>query len=62
MICIDDCAFCTHNREFLKDGWIPSCDAFPEGIPHDFDYGKVKEIKVCNNGIGFEPVKPKQEK
>lgn len=45
---------CKHQRDKLLDGWIPCCDAFPDGIPLDFKFGKVKEMKECNNGIGFE--------
>ena len=56
MICINDCKDCTHKRPLL-DGWRSCCDAFPDGIPIDFDYSKVKEIKECNNGIGFEQKK-----
>lgn len=54
MIYITDCANCKHALP-LKDGWIDCCDAFPNGVPFDFDYSKVKEIKECNNGIGYEP-------
>lgn len=54
MICVVDCGNCKHQSKLL-DGWRPCCDAFPDGIPMDFDFGKVKEIKECNNGIGFEP-------
>lgn len=54
MICINDCSNCKHERP-LKNGWRFVCDAFPEGVPTDFDYSKVKEIKECNNGIGYEP-------
>lgn len=31
-----------------------ACDAFPEGIPYDFDETVVTELKECNNGIGYE--------
>lgn len=55
MICIDDCTYCRHKRP-LKDGWIPCCAAFPDGIPFDFPCGKAKKMKECNNGIGFEPI------
>lgn len=55
MVCVQDCAFCIHRRSEKIDGWIPTCDAFPNGKPDDFDYSKVREIKECNNGIGFEP-------
>ncbi len=56
MICIDDCAYCKHNRDEMKDGWIPTCDAFPDGIPYEhITNNDVKNIKECNNGVGFEP-------
>ncbi|MCH5297885.1 MAG: glutamyl-tRNA amidotransferase [Ruminococcus sp.] len=55
MICVVDCGECKHQKPLI-DGWRPCCDAFPDGIPMDFDYSKVKEIKECNNGIGFEPI------
>ena len=54
MICINDCSTCIHQRELL-DGWLDCCDAFPDGIPYDFNYSIVKEISECNNGIGYEP-------
>lgn len=54
MICISDCSKCKHQRKDLLDGWRPCCDSFPNGIPLDFKFGKVKEMKKCNNGIGFE--------
>lgn len=53
MICVVDCGECKHQRELL-DGWRACCDAFPDGIPLDFDFSKVKQINECNNGIGFE--------
>jgi len=54
MICINDCYKCKHERP-LKDGWMACCDAFPDGAPIGFPYGEVREMKECNNGIGFEP-------
>lgn len=54
MICINDCSTCKHSRPLI-DNWLDCCDAFPDGIPTDFDYGKVKTLKECNNGIGYEP-------
>lgn len=53
MICIIDCSNCIHKRP-LKDGWDLCCDAFPDGIPIGFPFGLVKEMKECNNGIGYE--------
>lgn len=54
MIYISDCCECKYQRDELLDGWIPCCDAFPDGIPLNFKFGKAKELKECNNGIGFE--------
>ena len=56
MICLDDCTCCKNRGDgHLIDGWIPTCDAFPNGIPHDFKTGLAHEMKECNNGIGFDP-------
>lgn len=55
MVCITDCSSCKHERP-LKDGWDFCCDAFPDGgAPNDFTFGFVKQMKECNNGIGYEP-------
>lgn len=55
MICISVCVDCIHRRDYKKDGWIPTCDAFPDGMPHGFTMkNNVKELKECNNGIGYE--------
>lgn len=55
MICVDyPCDDCIHKREKIDD-WKPACDAFPEGTPDEFLFRKSKEIKECNNGIGYEP-------
>lgn len=53
MICIIDCHDCKHKLPLI-DGWRSCCEAFPNGIPLDFDYSKVKMSKECNNGIGYE--------
>ena len=55
MIYIDDCAFCKHNKHVKIDGWIPTCDAYPEGMPKHMNDCNMHIIKECNNGIGFEP-------
>lgn len=52
MIIISDCNNCKHKRENI--GFQMACEAFPDGIPYDFDESKVKDIKECNNGIGYE--------
>ena len=51
------CDACKNARDHLIDGWLPSCDAFPEGIPTyyakiGFDQGD--KYRICNNGIGYE--------
>lgn len=56
MICIYKCTNCKHNRHVKIDGWIPSCDAFPDGMPLDFQPGKIQDMQECNNGIGYEPI------
>lgn len=59
MIVIDKCTYCTHRRDKKKDGWIPTCDAYPNGQPLDSEFDeKLAGKKVCNpeNGIGFEVV------
>ena len=50
MLC--DCDKCKHKR--ANKGFQMCCDAFPDGIPYDFDETVVKELKECNNGIGYE--------
>ena len=57
MVCINDCTFCIHQHEKLKDDWIPCCDAFPDGKPFDLDKLSLRNKKECNNGIHFEPRK-----
>lgn len=59
MICVTDCDNCKHQRPLI-DGWRCCCDAFPDGMPLDFDYSKTAIGKECNNGIGFEPMDKKE--
>lgn len=54
MTCINDCTFCIHQHEKLKEGWIDCCDAYPEGKPFNLNKLTLKAKKECNNGIGFE--------
>ena len=53
MISVIDCQNCIHERP-LKDGWQCCCDAFPDGVPMEFNFGAVKGSEECNNGIGYE--------
>ena len=50
------CSYCK-NYTGLKDGWIMTCKAYPEGIPCDFDGSK----EACNDGIAFEMKKDATE-
>lgn len=45
----DDCANITG-----KKGCYYTCKAFPDGIPFTFDNYRDMELKICNNGIGYE--------
>ena len=48
---------CPQQRR-KKDGWIPTCDAYPNGQPLlDKEFDKRVGAKICNpeNGIGYEP-------
>ena len=46
MICLTMCSLCVHNREEKKDGWIPTCDAYPNGQPLlDKEFDKELEQK-----------------
>jgi hypothetical protein len=55
MVVFSDCAECkNHNVDRIN--FSCTCKAFPEGIPPEwFLKGNPKEVKECNNGIGFEP-------
>ena len=52
MIVFSDCDKCIHIKEMT--GWCPCCDAFPEGIPTEVYFSKVKELKECKDGIKYE--------
>ncbi|MST50919.1 glutamyl-tRNA amidotransferase [Hornefia butyriciproducens] len=55
MVVFSDCAEC---KNFINDERRDTCKckAFPEGIPPEwFLKGNPKEVRECNNGIGFEP-------
>ena len=42
MIIISKCNGCIHKRANI--GYQMACDAFPDGIPYEFDDTKVDEI------------------
>lgn len=54
MIRVCDCDKCKHRTGFKKG--YTHCDAFPDGVPYEHMYKDVRNMKECNNGIGFEPV------
>lgn len=55
MVVFSDCMECEH---FCYDGNTHKCccKAYPEGIPRKWYLeGRPREVKQCNNGIGFKP-------
>ena len=56
MICMGYlCDNCVHRRKEKVDGWLCTCDAFPQGIPPKHQvYATLETAKDCNNGIGYE--------
>ncbi len=55
MVVFSDCMECEH---FCYDGNSHTCccKAYPDGIPRKWYLeGRPKEVKQCNNGIGFKP-------
>lgn len=56
MLCIGYlCDDCIHHRKEKVDGWLCTCDAFPDGIPPKHQvYATLETAKNCNNGIGYE--------
>lgn len=55
MVVLSDCIECEH---FCDDGnpYTCCCKAFPDGIPRKWYFeGRPREVKQCNNGIGFKP-------
>lgn len=55
-ISVEYCSyFCKHRHSELKDGWIPTCDAYPNGrLGVNYDY-LFEFQRECANGVGFEP-------
>ncbi len=54
-VIIPDCTSCKHLYSEQKDGMF-YCDAFPEGIPKEYFWGKVqvRELSECSNNVKFE--------
>lgn len=55
MVVFSDCMECEH---FCYDGNSHKCccEAYPDGIPRKWYLeGRPREVKQCNNGIGFKP-------
>lgn len=52
MIILSWCDDCKHITG--KKGFLPTCKAFPDGVPYEFDNDRGKELKECNNGIKYE--------
>lgn len=54
MITIDNCSNCKYSHHQKKDGWLPSCDAFPDGKLLGVKPHYVSRKRECANGVGFE--------
>jgi hypothetical protein len=52
MIKLNDCDFCKHSKGSKKGHVI--CDAFPDGVSYEFQNKDLKNMKECNNGVGYE--------
>lgn len=59
MIKFSDCDLCKHCKGINKGH--PVCKAFPNGIPFSHMDKNLKELKECNNGIGYEPKEKDKE-
>lgn len=57
MFLFTPCDECIHKRKEKKDGWIFTCDAFPNGRPLDFIYTHDYDMPICNDNVGFEKSK-----
>ena len=57
MVYVDwSCDLCKHKLG-MKDGWKPTCKAFPEGIPVKYvEKGTdIPALAECANGYKWEP-------
>lgn len=59
MIIFYDCDNCKNCKKVIKDRYF--CTAFPDGIPFEHLEKNVKNLKICSNGIGFEPINKKAD-
>jgi len=54
-ISVEFCSyFCKHRHTELKDGWLSTCDAYPNGNLGDENY-LFEFRRECANGVGFAP-------
>lgn len=55
MVVFSDCIECKHFYDD-RNPYRCCCEAYPDGIPREWYLsGNPKEVKECNNGIGFKP-------
>lgn len=48
------CDNCIHKHKELLEGWLVSCDAFPEGgIPYEIYHRKEYKC-ICSETVSFE--------
>ena len=58
---MDKCDACARMRNGLIDGWLPACEAFPDGIPGDFMLSNDARV-VCGNEVGFKEKEQAEER
>ena len=58
MVTITYCGSCKNVLKEKINGYIPTCKAYPEGIPSNMFKLDVRELKECNNGIKYEEKHP----
>ncbi len=55
-ISVEFCSyFCKNSHKELKDGWLPTCNAFPDGKTNNNHFHEPFRMRECANGYGFEP-------
>jgi hypothetical protein len=55
MVVFSDCIECKHFYDD-RNPYRCCCEAYPNGIPREWYLeGRPREVKQCNNGIGFKP-------
>lgn len=51
MLPTSQCGDCAFYRKLIK-GYIPTCLAFPEGIPDEIMFGEILHDKIIEGQVG----------